>query len=175
MPLPSRSDVSISVRRLCLLEAIMGLFSQLSQPPVRRICSPRRCLDAACQSSLQVPATRQQLGRAQRCELQLPEPGGPFGSNIVASSSRLANLLDGHVIVLSKFIPSSALMSDGNLDADGRKIDDRSEMCSRRKGMQRLGQHPKFDQVETSCPGPRSSDFLLSPRNVMQRRVKRIT
>ncbi|CAO1598119.1 hypothetical protein XANCAGTX0491_001891 [Xanthoria calcicola] len=121
MPLPSRSDVSISLRRLCLLEA-MGLFSQPSQPPVRRICSPRRCLDAACQSSLQVPATRQ-LGGAQRCELRLPEPGGPFGSNIDTSSSRLANLPDGHVIVLSKFIPSSDLTTISMLTDERLPID----------------------------------------------------
>lgn len=48
-------------------------------------------------------------------QLQLPEPGGPFGSNILASSSRLAIVLDGHVIRLSKFIPSSPLQGGGTL------------------------------------------------------------
>ena len=36
-----------------------------------------------------------------------PASSRPFGSDIVASSSRLATIQDGHVILLPKFIPSS--------------------------------------------------------------------
>lgn len=83
-------------------------------------------------------------------QLQLPEPAGPFGSNIVASSSRLAIVLDGHVIGPSKSIPSSDLTTTVTTSRwRNPEISARCEIHSRRKGTQRIGQHTELDQVET--------------------------